>query len=434
MHLGQHHFQLQSRFHLDVADFIISSLSPHASGLIDCQFDNDALRNGVVSILHARGVMPDGLVFRFPEDPPPPSLQLHDEFSPTAHSHLLFLAIPAFENGRANLSAEDVGATSTRFRPTEEQFADETTGADSKPVQLATKNFRLLLDRETDEGLVTLPIARLTRDGAGNFRHDPEFIPPCIRIGASTRIMTELQRLLDMLESKAAALSGERALGGAGDEADELVSFWLSHTVQSAIPPLKHHLRNGRSHPEHVFVELARLAGALCTFSLDGSAAELPLYEHADLETCFSEVHHHLRRNLDVVVAQTGYTIRLTQTSPNFYAGEVGDDRAFDRGAWYLAVHSASGREKLAKEVPRLVKVCSAKHIERLVREAFPGLTLQPVATPPSGLKPRPGVSYFSMERTDPCWTSMSRSKSVGLYVPDSIEHTGVTVHVLDMQ
>jgi type VI secretion system protein ImpJ len=240
MHLGQHHFQLQSRFHLDVADFIISSLSPHASGLIDCQFDNDALRNGVVSILQARGVMPDGLVFRFPEDPPPPSLQLHDEFSPTAHSHLLFLAIPAFENGRANLSAEDVGATSTRFRPTEEQFADETTGADSKPVQLATKNFRLLLDRETDEGLVTLPIARLTRDGAGNFRHDPEFIPPCIRIGASTRIMTELQRLLDMLESKAAALSAERALGGAGDEADELVSFWLSHTVQSAIPPLKH--------------------------------------------------------------------------------------------------------------------------------------------------------------------------------------------------
>jgi len=51
----------------------------------------------------------------------------------------------------------------------------------------------------------------------------------------------------------------------------------------------------------------------------------------------------------------------------------------------------------------------------------------------PSGLKPRPGVSYFAMERTDPCWTSITRTKSVGLYVPDSIEQSGVAVHVLDL-
>jgi type VI secretion system protein ImpJ len=433
MHLGQHHFQLQSRFHLDVTDFIVSSLNPHVTGLIDCQFDNDALRNGVVSILHARGVMPDGLVFRFPEDSPPQALDLRDAFSPTAHSHLLFLAIPAFGKGSANLSAEDVTVTSTRFRPVEQEFADETTGADSKTVQLAAKNFRLFLDQDVDEGCVKLPIARLTRDGAGNFEYDAEFIPPCIRIGASSRIMTELERLLDMLESKAAALSSERALGGMGDEAEELVSLWLSHTVQSAIPPLKHHLRTGRSHPEQVFVELTRLAGALCTFSLDGASAELPLYDHADLEGCFSEVHRHLRRHLDVVVARSGYTIRVTQTSPNFFAGKVGDHRAFDRGTWYLAVSSRMAREELEQRVPKLVKVCSAKHIERLVKEAYPGLTLRPVAHPPSGLKPRPGVSYFAMERTDPCWTSITRTKSVGLYVPDSIEQSGMAVHVLDL-
>lgn len=434
MHLSQHQFQLQSRFHLDVTDFILSSLSPYATGLIDCQFDNDALRNGAVSVLHARGVMPDGLVFRFPEDAPPATLKLHDAFSPTAHSHVLFLAIPAFQAGGANCSTDDVAASSARFRPAEQEILDETTGGEPKPVQLAAKNFRLLLDQDAPDDFITLPIARLTRDGAGNFMYDPEFIPPCIRIGASPRIMSELSRLLDMLESKATALSSERSMGGAGDEADELVSFWLSHTVQSAIPPLKHHLRHGRSHPEQVFMELARLAGALCTFSLDGSAAELPLYDHGDLESCFGEVHGHLRRHLDVVVAQSGYTVRIRQTSPNFFAGDVTDERAFQRGEWYLAVSSSLGREELAERVPRLVKVCSAKHIERLVQEAFPGVELQPVSTPPSGLKPRPGVSYFSMHRSEPCWTSMSQTGSVGLYLPDSVEHSGLAVHILNLE
>ena len=45
------------------------------------------------------------------------------------------------------------------------------------------------------------------------------------------------------------------------------------------------------------------------------------------------------------------------------------------------------------------------------------------MTSPPSGLKPKPGVSYFSLERTDPCWTSMGQTKSIGIYVPDSIEH-----------
>ena len=37
---------------------------------------------------------------------------------------------------------------------------------------------------------------------------------------------------------------------------------------------------------------------------MDGAAAELPLYDHSDLESCFTEVHHHLRRHLDVLSAR----------------------------------------------------------------------------------------------------------------------------------
>ena len=428
MHLSQHQFQLQSRFHQDVTAFTLSSLSPDSTGLIDCEFDHDALRNGVVSILGARGVMPDGLVFRFPEDPAPATLDIRDHFSPTAQSHVLLLAIPAFQPGQATLADAASNGSTTRFVAADHEFRDETTGQDPKRIQLAQKNFRLILDSEVEEGLVTLPIARLTRDGAGNFVYDPEFVPPCVRIGASRRILAILQRLVEMLQSKADSLAAERA-GDAGGA--EVASFWLSHTVQSAIPPLKHHLRIQRSHPEQVFLELSRLAGALCTFAMDASSGDLPVYRHHDPEPSFDELYRHIRRHLDVVVPQNLAVFSIQSTRPNFFEGDVTNPRVLGKSEWYLGVSSPLGRDELKAKVPRLVKICSAKHIERLVREAYPGLELQPVSNPPSGIRPSASAQYFTIARTAPCWQSIEETRRLGIYLPDSIPEARLTVSVL---
>ena len=429
MHLSQHQFQLQSRFHQDLTDFVLSSLSPHSTGLVDCAFDPDQLRNGVVSLIQARGVMPDGLPFSFPEDPTPRPLDLRDRFSPTSHSHLVLLTIPAQAPGRANCSPEEAGAD-TRFLAAEREVADETTGQDAKTVRLARKNFRIVLDSEVPEGALTLPIARVTRDGAGAFVYDPDFIGPSIRVGASSRLLDELERLSEMLHAKARSLSSERASGG--DPETEIVSFWLSHTVQSAIPTLEHHLRVRSSHPEQVFLDLSRLAGALCTFSLGSSARDLPVYDHREPERCFGEVLDHIRRHLDVVVADRPYVIRLRPTEPNFHAGDVADERAFaGTTTWFLEVSSSLPADALASSVTRLVKVCSDKHIRRLVQEAFPGLELSPVQALPDGTRPKSGARFFAMGRTPPCWGSIADTGRVGVYVPDAIPGATLSIHVV---
>ena len=71
---------------------------------------------------------------------------------------------------------------------------DETTGRDERPVQVGRKNIQLLLDTEPAEDLVSLPIGRMMRDGAGRIIFDPDFIPPCLQISASERLMLLLQR------------------------------------------------------------------------------------------------------------------------------------------------------------------------------------------------------------------------------------------------
>ena len=84
MHLAQHHFQLQSRYFEDSVAFALSQLFFRPHGLVGAELDSEALSNGTVSILHARGVMPDGLVFHIPDaDPPPAPRAIRELFSPT---------------------------------------------------------------------------------------------------------------------------------------------------------------------------------------------------------------------------------------------------------------------------------------------------------------------------------------------------------------
>lgn len=425
MHLAQHHFQAQSRYFEDLADFALSNLFFEPWGLTGIEMDAEALYNGTVCIVHARGVMPDGLAFQFPQEPPPEPIEIRDRFSPTQDSHLVLLAIPAYRPDRANCSLNGAAPSeAVRFRPATISVLDEITGQDEKSVAVAHGNFRLILDGEPADGLVTLPLGRVRRDGSGHFVYDPEYIPPCVQIGASTRIMEILTRLVDILDAKAEALAAERrGTPGvvAGYASREIASFWLSHAVHSAVAPLRHQLRTRSAHPEALYRELARLAGSLCTFSLDAHPRDLPLYDHRALDRTFNELDRHIRRHLDVVVPTSAVRIPLRQTDASFFAGAVADRRCFGRAFWYLGVRSSAPAADVIARVPRLVKICSAQFIVRLVKEGLPGLGLEHVPSPPADLSPRLGTHYFLIERTGPAWKAIVDSGDVGIYVPAAI-------------
>src|SRR5690606_17604037 len=147
---------------------------------------------------------------------------------------------------------------------------------------------------------VTMPIARIRRDGSGHFVYDPEYIPPTLRVGGSARLVELLSRLVSILEAKADALMSERGAASPTGErgTGEIASFWLSHAVHSSLGPLRHHLQSGEQHPEELYVELARLAGALCTFSLTSDPRAVPLYDHDRLDECFSGLDRDIREHL----------------------------------------------------------------------------------------------------------------------------------------
>jgi type VI secretion system protein ImpJ len=315
---------------------------------------------------------------------------------------------------------------------------DETAGQESVEVRFAAKNLRLVLDDELASDDVALPIARIRRDGAGRFVIDQEYVPPCLHVGASERLVSMLRGVVGMLEAKGTALAASLAPAASGAGApsayigNELATRWLLNAVRSAEAPLRHLLAARRVHPERLWTELARLAGALCTFSLTAQPRDLPAYDHEDLGGCFGALERHLRANLDVVVAARAIVVPLAKSSAVLHVGDVPDPRCYEPGArWFLGVRSSAGVAATIANAPRLLKVCASMYVLELVRRSWYGLTIEHVPAPPAGIAPRRDLAYFELTMDGPCADGLRKTKQVGVYVPDEIPDASFELAVL---
>ncbi len=318
MYLGPHHFQAQSRYFEDSIGFTTAALWFEPWGLVGAQLDAEALKNGTISLIHARGIFDDGMVFHMPEcDPLPEPRNIADLFPAVRDTVTIMLVVAPRRPEGANTTTQEVSQASPplpngpqngalRFRAEIQMLHDETTGRDEKPVHIGRKNIKLLLDTEAAGDFVTLPIARIMRDGSGHFIFDESFVPPSVEISASERLMSILGRLIEILEEKSSrfsrAASGGKEKSWAEFSTREIANFWLLHTVNSSLAPLRHQYLTKRGHPEELFVDMLKLGGALCTFAIESHPRDLPLYDHRNLDKCFGALDEHIRIHLETIV------------------------------------------------------------------------------------------------------------------------------------
>ena len=280
----------------------------------------------------------------------------------------------------------------------------------------------------------TLPIARIRRDGSGNYIYDEAFIPPCTQISASPTLMLMTRRLIEILQEKSATMSLDSRGKGkfqAGFSAQEIGQFWFLHAINSSLGPLRHLFFTKRGHPEELFLELLRLGGALCTFSLDSQPRNLPLYNHMALDACFAEMEKHIHEHLDLLAPSNCLSIPLKPVANYFYEGAITDQRCLDRARWMISVHSALGDADVINRTLQLVKVCSAQFVPQLVKRALPGMELTHVPVPPSAVARRVESQYFSVSRAGPCWDHIVQTRRVGIYIPGDIPNPEIELLVI---
>lgn len=434
MYLGPHHFQAQNRYFEDTLDFVTSTLWRDAYGFVGLQYDQDALRNGTLSLTHARGLFADGLAFDLPgSDEAPSPRDFASLFSPVADHLTLNLALPATVRDGQNISSQ-AGSSSTRYRAWEQKMPDQNTGLDEKTIEVGRKNLLLLSESELSERYVSLPLVRVLRDGSGRFEADPTFVPPSLSLNASPALTDLLGRLIEILDEKSTVFAQEQQQRNgqyqAGMSARHVAQYWFLHAINSNRPALRHMLLS-QAHPQELYREMSRLAGALCTFGLEVHPRSLPAYDHDALGDCFAKLDEHIRRHLEIVLPSKAIKIPLRAIESFLYQGEVTDERCVGPARWILEIQSPTGEADLIARVPKLTKICSARFIGELIKRALPGLTLSHLSVPPTQIAARVESQYFSIQRAGPCWETIVQTRQVGVYVPAEVPSPQLSLIVL---
>jgi type VI secretion system protein ImpJ len=435
MYLAPHHFQAQNRYFEDSVHFATASLWRYAYGFAELQIDADALRSGTVALLSARGMFEDGLPFDIPvSDPQPEPLEIAQKFPPNAESVTVCLCVPKFAANGANCAIDDGASASSRYNGVLKAFPDENTGYDDKDVRIGIKNLRLMVQSETAPNLMTLPVIRVVRDGSGHFTTDSSFMAPSLHLDVNDSMVGLLKRLVEILEEKSAAVSQEQTQSGRFQRSmseRNVSQFWFLHAVNSALAELRHLLMSKHGHPEELFCAMSRLAGALCTFDVEAHPRLLPKYDHLDPGGCLNILDGHIRRLLELNVPTQGILIPLKPVNRYFFMGEVSDERCLGRARWILSIYSPIGEADLIQHTAQLVKICSAKFVEKLVERAMPGFTLTHLQVPPSSISAKVDHQYFSISRSGGCWESIMSTRGVGIYVPGEIPSPEIELIVL---
>jgi len=422
--LSPQYLQLQDRFLENLLQFHLESLVYSPWGFRSLQISQEALAAGTFGISSASGILPDGLLFDIPaSDAAPPPKPLAEAFEQDQTTLDLFLAVPQYRERGLNV-ATSTRQGGARYRAEIELFRDENTGLSEKPVQIARKNLRLLVEGDSLDGYASLRVARVMRTDAGTFQLDPRFVPPLLDFRANEYLSAIARRIVELLSSRSTAIASLRRQKNqtlADFTAADIANFWLLYTVNTAFPAFRHLFETRGGHPEVLYAAMLDLAGALTTFSMNIHPRDFPPYEHDDLGPCFTELDEKLRTLLDTVVPSNFVSLPLKLIQPFIYATSLDQDKYMQNTKMYLAISAETSKAEIVSKAPYLVKVCSANHIDHIVRNALSGLPLTYVDSPPSAIPIRLNYQYFSISQSGLCWEAIQRARNLAVFVPGEL-------------
>ncbi len=419
--LTPQHMQVQDRYIESLLGFRAEALHFRPWGFRKLVFDQEALAAGNLVIHSAQGLFADGLPFDIPAaDPAPGAKALGEYFSADQDTLDIFLAIPNYRASGVNLSSPERGLD-TRYLSEVAVVRDENTGANERPVQLARKNFRLLVEGEPQRGTLAMKVARVKRTAADNFELAQDFVPPLLDIGASDFLTGIARHFVEVLSAKSGMLSGMRRQKNqslAEFTTADIANFWLLYTINQHFPTVRHIFGTKGGHPEELFAVMTSLAATLTTFSLEIQPRDLPSYDHEDLGACFRKLDEVLRHLLETVVPSNFVSLALKLIRPSIYAASIFEDRFLEGTKMYLAIKANLNEGELIQKVPHLVKVCSATHVEHLVRQALPGVPLTHMPSPPTSIPVKLHHQYFSLSQAGLAWEAIGRARNFAAYIP----------------
>ena len=308
----------------------------------------------------------------------------------------------------------------TRWAHDEIVINDDTGEGANRDISVARLQAILLSDKDSLDGYVSLRIFEVERDPSGQFSIVPEYVAPCLHVGAAPALQRCLRRLTEFLDRRYAELNELRRQRVAGNielATQDVALNWMLHLVGGSLPTFTHLGRCEPLHPEELYLAMASLAGELSAFAGGTEPGNLPIYVHESPAACFESLLDILLSLLSEGVSTRCKHIPLEQPAQNMFTCMLPQE-VLDGARLYLGVSASVPPDRLMREIPLKTKIGSRDGIGRLVAQAIRGVPLTYLSVPPKEIPVKPGTSYFELQRSSNDWESIRREASLGFYVP----------------
>lgn len=432
--MSPQHFQQQGLWNSYCDKQIAHIASPDPWGVQAVAFDKQALSVERLQVNALTLCLPDGTwIDTDIADLLPPARSL-DDVPKHVGAVTVSVGLPLFDSQGIN-SIED-GQKPVRPRRFFREYlrVADLHGEAIEEISVERHVLTLLFESEPHDDYITCPIGRFVRNTQGRFEPDVDYVPPCLRLSASHRLVARVQRLSEILAAKSASLARrrkERSDHIADYAVADVSLFWLLHSVNTTWPELNRLCRAPDQHPERLYAVLARLAGSLLTFSMSETLQSIPSYDHYEPEFVFAKLEALIRTLLDTVVPSSVVPITLDRPRSTAWSGLFKDPRLAENTDYYIAVRAAMPAHELLEQFPRLCKIGAPDDVQHIVNSALPGLPLRAVSRLPAAIPIRIENHYFALDVTHPAFKRMVEAKACQIYVPTSIPDVSIELYAV---
>ncbi|MFG0408281.1 type VI secretion system baseplate subunit TssK [Pseudomonas sp. FYR_11] len=422
--LSAQQFQQQARFESWTNQAVAALAWVHPWGIRAVAFDADALQLGKLLATRLQVCMPDGTLIDTDRlDRLPGALELARALPDDHQAATVVLALPLEQANGSNCVFE--GGSVERpvryrqvWRDVQDLYTDEV-----QPISVLEHALSLRLQGDDNADYLTCPVARLLRDGRGGWEIDQAYVPPLLKFDAHAGLLLQLDNLLTQLSAKRERLMGMRRESNqrmADFAVADVTLFWLLNALNTYQPVLADLKAHPGRHPEQVYQQLVKCAGALLTFSLDQSVEDIPAYQHADLEAVFPPLMRTLSTLLEASLPSRVIALVLEARSANRWQVTLGDPRLLEpEGAdFYLSVRCRLPAVQVQSQFPRLCKIGCPDDVDHLVNAALDGVPLKPLSHVPAAIPLRLENQYFALDLSHEKGRAMLADGVCALYVP----------------
>lgn len=412
------HFQQQQRYNDAMLRERMDALGDFAWGFTELSLNTELLVQGKVMIDRASGCLPDGTVFRIPEQDLLP-LPFQPRELTTSESQDIYLALPVAAHNISEVQGiRSAGQSSERYSETRTDVRDvHSDDGDMQSLTLGQLVPKIVSGAEDLSAMVVLPLCRIrSHQSGGALVLDEDFIPSCQTLRVSpvlNRFAGDVQGLIATRAADLAKRIGSPEQSGIADVAEfmmlQMLNRWQMH--------FSHRARLHTLHPEIFYLDLVSLLGELMTFTENSRLpCAVDAYDHRDLTLSFKTVIPELRRALNIVLQPRAQNLPLIFTE-GVYLATVNDPGLLQSGVFVLAVRARMPHAQLILQFTQQSKIAATDKIRNMVSVQVPGIPLRTLPAAPRQLPYHDGYVYFELEKGTSAWQDVVKAGALAMHI-----------------